>query len=64
MDGYKEAEKIEELIQKIAREHPISHENAVEWLHFTRTLSTSLEIFKAKAFGILKRKSSSPNQLY
>jgi len=54
MDGYKEAEKISKLIEKIAKDNPITYENAIEWLRLTRTLQIELEIFKAKALGILK----------
>lgn len=54
MDGYKEAEKIEVLIKEVAKDNPVTHKNAIGWLRFTRTLQSRLEIFKAKALGILK----------
>ena len=56
MDIHKEIKKIDKLIKKIAKKNPITHENAIEWLALTRTSQIRLEIFKAKALGILKEK--------
>lgn len=53
MNGYKEVEKIDRLIKKVAKDNPITHKNAIEWLRFTRTVQIRLEIFKAKALGIM-----------
>ncbi len=54
MDIHKEVKKIDKRINKIAKNNPITHENAIEWLALTRTVQIRLEIFKAKALGILR----------
>ena len=44
MDGYKEADKLNDLINGLVKEVPITKENARAWLAFTRTVTTSLHI--------------------
>lgn len=53
MEGYKEAEKHNLLINMLAKEYPIE-DNEREWLNFTRTVTSSLEILKALALRSLE----------
>lgn len=48
MEGYKEAEKLDKLINDLAKEHPIEG-NERQWLKFTRTVESSLGILRASA---------------
>ena len=58
MDGYKEAEKLNTLINKLASEIPVTEENARAWLAFTRTVRTSLIIMEVEARKVLGMKES------
>ena len=46
MNGYKEASTIDNEINKLLKENPLSEENALEWMRFTRTVRSTLEIIE------------------
>jgi len=48
MNGYAEAEKIDNKIQELLRSYPISI-NFKEWAKFSRTINSSLSIINAIA---------------
>ena len=49
MEAYAEAQAIDDKIHDLVDKYPISKKNAVEWLNFTRTLETSLNLLRSKA---------------
>ncbi len=49
MDGYGEARKIEKRIRQILAENPITQQNALEWMNFSRTISSGLDLLVADA---------------
>ena len=49
MDGYKEAFILDQQINALAQKNTPSVDNALEWLHFTRTVKSSLDILEAVA---------------
>jgi len=55
MNGYQEAAKLDDLINKLLKRHPPTKENGRAWLAFTRTVITGLkgcELEARKALGI------------
>ena len=46
MDGYVEANRIDNEINKLFEENPLSEENALEWMRFARTVRSTLEIIE------------------
>ena len=57
MNGYKEASKIDKQINDLFSEHPMSEENALEWINFARTVRSTLEIIEEHAKNTLDRKT-------
>ena len=55
MEGYKQAEKFDKVIGAILQKEPISKENAMEYLRFSRTLQTSLNIIEKKSIDLLTK---------
>lgn len=55
MDGYKEAEKLDTAVNKLVKKHPPTKDNAMEWLKFTRTVTTGLKIMNLEALKILRK---------
>ena len=53
MDGYKEAEKFDALLNKLVKEQSIRPGNAREWLAFTRTVVTGMQIVEKDALRAL-----------
>ena len=49
MDGYKEAHKIEEQINRLLTKNRITKSNSLEWLRFTRTIETGLSTISEAA---------------
>ena len=49
MDGYKEAAKIDRLIEQLLEDNSITPDNALDWLRFTRTIKTGLDILEETA---------------
>ena len=49
MNGYEEARKIDNKINELLENNPISEENGMEWWRFARTVRTGLEIIEQKA---------------
>ncbi len=58
MKGYKEASKIDKLVNKLLSENPITEKNAREWMQFCRTISSGLEILNMEAREKLLPKGS------
>ena len=54
MQGYKEAERIDAIINLRLAQDPITKDNAHEWLKFARVVLTSCNIIEFTAIGILK----------
>jgi hypothetical protein len=44
LHGYNAARHIDDQIEGILVEHPITKENALEWMAFARTVETSLNL--------------------
>ena len=44
MNGYQEALTIEKLINKLLDDNPITKDNYLDWMKFSRTLSTAANI--------------------
>ena len=57
MDGYKEASIIDDQINNLLLEQPITPENALQWLRFARTISTGLAIVEEVARQTVVAKS-------
>ena len=55
MNGYKEAKKLDALVNRLAEEHPVTKEDAREWLVLTRIVTSGLDILRDKALDILLR---------
>jgi len=53
MEGYKEAEKFDALLTTLVKKHSIRPGNAKEWLSFTRTVVTGLEVLEKAALRAL-----------
>ena len=53
MDGYKEAAKIDGLIEQLLEDNFITPDNALDWLRFTRTIKTSLDILEETAKSVI-----------
>jgi len=49
MKGYEKSEKIEKEINDLLKNNPITSENALEWMNFSRTIRSGLEIIEKKA---------------
>ena len=49
MDGYKEAEKVDAIINKAINENPISKDNVMEWMKFLRTIQSGINILNEEA---------------
>ena len=58
MKGYKEAEVIDERINKLYKRYPITKENALKWMTFCRVISTTLNIISIEAEGKLQLEGS------
>lgn len=54
MDGYGEAEKVDERINLLLEKEGISEENAHAWLAYTRTIISGLEIIREEAELLLE----------
>ena len=50
MDGYTEARKIDDQMQRLMKKHP-PVENIMDWLNFIRTIRTSLELLEYDLCG-------------
>ena len=64
MNGYQEAEKIDEQINQIFSNHPISEDNGMEWWKFARTVRSGLEIIEERTKEIIDlqtKKAASKN---
>jgi len=60
MNGYEEAFTIEKLIGKLSEKNPISDpNNAIEWLKYTRTLSTTLLLLEENAKNTIDAQTES-----
>jgi len=46
MKGYKEAQKIEDLIAKLIKKYPVNGDTAIEWLRFLRTIKTACQLLE------------------
>ena len=56
LNGYKEANKIDDQINKLLEEHDINEDSVREWLKFTRTIKSSAEIIERAATRIATKK--------
>jgi len=54
MDGYKEAFAIELQIDKLLRDNPIDTENYLDWMRFSRTITSGMRIIDKEASEVLK----------
>ena len=54
MDGYEEADKIDHQINVLALKYDITKQNGREWLKFTRTNISTLQIIQARAHQIME----------
>ncbi len=52
--GYEVAQQIDDQINHLLGEHPITAENCLEWLNFSRTIETSLILISEDAKNIQK----------
>lgn len=46
-NGYKEAEKVDKIINKFLKDDPPSPDNVQAWATFLRTIQTTIEILQA-----------------
>ena len=44
IDGYKEASKIDFMINSLLSEHPINEGNVLEWMKYARTVQTTANV--------------------
>lgn len=51
--GYQEAEKIDSQINALLEQKPIDKDNLMDWLNFTRTITTSLKLIASKTEDVL-----------
>ena len=63
MRGYEEAAKIDELIYKLYEKEPLCLENACEWMAYTRTVVSGLNLIEQKALGLLRKESEKSDGL-
>lgn len=54
MNGYREAEKVDMLINRLLGKEGISEKNAHAWLAYTRTIISGLEILRKEAELLLE----------
>jgi len=57
MNGYEEARKIDNKINELLENNPISEENGMEWWRFARTVRTGLEIIEQKAKDLVSERT-------
>lgn len=53
LDGHQEATNVDKIINHLLAEHPITKENAHEWVNFARTVSTSTKILLETCIDVL-----------
>lgn len=54
MDGYKEAAKIDRLIQGVFDNNPITVESSRNWLNLIRTIRTTCDLLEHKTLKVLR----------
>ena len=52
-NGYEEARKIDDKINELIVNQPLTKESAMEWWKFTRTIKSGLEIVEEEAKTLL-----------
>ena len=60
-DHYKEAIKIDEQINELIIKHPITLENARNWITFCRTVTSGLDMIKGEAIDLLLKEMQDDN---
>ena len=60
-DHYKEAIKIDEQINELIIKHPITLENARNWITFCRTVTSGLDMIKGEATDLLLKEMQDEN---
>ena len=62
MNGYKEAAKLDDLINKLLKRHPPTRDNGRAWLAFTRTVMSGLKGCELEARKVLGLKEANCEQ--
>ena len=60
-DHYEEAERISVEICKLLNKHPITLENARNWVTFCRTITSGLDMIKGEAIDLLLKEMQDDN---
>lgn len=55
MNGYKQADAIDKQILQLINMNPLTVANSIEWLNFTRTIITGLDLIREDAAATLKK---------
>lgn len=57
MDGYQQARKIDQELNRLLEAYPVNKKNAYEWLKLTRTVQTSADIIRMEVRKVLQHES-------
>ena len=60
-DHYKEADRIDQQINKVLVKNPITLENARNWITFCRTVTSGLDMIKGEATDLLLKEMQDEN---
>ena len=60
-DHYKEADRIDQQINKVLVKNPITLENARNWITFCRTITSGLDMIKGEAIDLLLKEMQDDN---
>jgi len=60
-DHYKEADRIDQQINKVLVKNPITLENARNWITFCRTVTSGLDMIKGEAINLLLKEMQDDN---
>lgn len=58
LNGYREAEKIDQQLNSLTMKYIIDKENAREWLALTRTITSTLHTIQYEAYRVMSLKEN------